>query len=193
MPSVVRSSRKNPVLWRRMDALMDSVASSTQAEEYDRCALECHQLYCDVVGYLTGEAAILDDLLDDISESGSTVETPTDSLVEPLPDPNNWVAYGRVIDENGEGVEGVIVSLYDQAHLFDNQLGTTQTDAKGEFCIIYRIQDFRNLFEASPDLYLKVMDQQNDTLYSSESTVKAGAGRVEHFDDIRINRPNSGE
>jgi|GEM_PF-1535563 len=96
-----------------------------------------------------------------------------------------WVARGRVVDEQNRGLGGLIVSLFDYDCVFDNRLGTTQTDANGEFILTYRTQDFRDLLEAKPDLYLKILDNQGNTLYSSKSAIRCGASRVEVF-EIRI-------
>lgn len=108
---------------------------------------------------------------------------PTDVTVEP----DVWLVRGRVSDEQGQPLEGLVVSLYDRDLIFDDRLGTTRTDGNGNFAIAYRTEDFRDLFEANPDLYIKVMDSQENTLYSSEDAVKCGVGRVEVF-DITINR-----
>lgn len=128
----------------------------------------------------------------DYREIVLTGEEPCDTPPEsgdstPIP-PNTdaWLARGCVRDSQGRGLEGLVVSLYDRDLIFDDRLGTTGTDANGNFAIVYRTEDFRDLFEANPDLYIKVMDRQENTLYSSEDAVRCEAGRVEVF-DITIN------
>jgi Transthyretin-like family len=111
----------------------------------------------------------------------------TDVMVDVMVEPDVWLARGRVSDEQGQPLEGLVVSLYDRDLIFDDRLGTTQTDANGDFSIAYRTEDFRDLFEAHPDLYIKVMDSQGNTLYSSENAVRCETGRVEVF-NITINR-----
>ncbi len=93
-----------------------------------------------------------------------------------------WKVRGRVVNEQKQGLEGLVVSLFDRDCIFDDRLGTTQTDENGGFIFNYRTQDFRNLFEAQPDLYLKIMDRQGNILYSSESAVRCQAGREEVFE-----------
>lgn len=66
---------------------------------------------------------------------------------------------GRVADKNGQGLAGLTVSVYDKDPLFDDRLGTATTGAQGDFRISYRTEDFQDLIEANPDLYLKVMDR----------------------------------
>lgn len=92
-----------------------------------------------------------------------------------------WVARGRVVDENSEGIGGLVVSLFDRDLVFDDRLGTTQTDENGEFTITYRTADLQDLFDANPDLYLKILDAEGNTLYSSEEAVRCEADRVEEF------------
>jgi chitodextrinase len=103
------------------------------------------------------------------------------SILIAKPDPDVWLARGRVADEKGQGIEGLVVSLYDRDLAFDDRLGTSQTDVNGDFAIAYRTEDFQDLFEAHPDLYIKIMDSQGNLLYSSENTVRCQAGRVEVF------------
>ncbi len=115
---------------------------------------------------------------------------PVEEKVPPQEDteigPDVWVVRGTVTDARtdarGQKVEGLVISLYDRDLVFDDVLGTTVTDANGEFRILYRTEAFRDLFEARPDLYLKVMDQQGNTLYTSERSIKCEAGREEVFD-----------
>ena len=66
---------------------------------------------------------------------------------------------GRVAEKNGQGLEGLLVSLYDKDLLFDDRLGETLTDASGDFTLVYRTEDFRDLFESKPDIFLKVSDK----------------------------------
>lgn len=105
--------------------------------------------------------------------------------------PDVWVARGRVVDEEGQGLGGLVVSLGDRDLIFDDRLGTTQTDANGEFVISYRTEDFQDLFETAPDLYIKVMDSQGNLLYSSENAVRCEAGRVEVFNITLSSRVNN--
>ena len=107
--------------------------------------------------------------------------------------PDVWIVRGQVIDEKGEDVSRLVVSLFDRDWIFDDRLGTTETDAEGNFAISYRTKDFRDLFEACPDLYIKVMDRQGNTIYSSERAVRYEAGRVEVFDINLSDRVNNAD
>jgi hypothetical protein len=72
-------------------------------------------------------------------------------------------------------------------------LGTTTTDQSGCFRIIYRTEAFQDLFEERPDLYLKVRDDQENDLYSSEAAIRPEAGSVETFDVTVEQKPDSNE
>jgi hypothetical protein len=105
------------------------------------------------------------------SGSGGTDELPPDA----------WLVRGRVLYDDNQPGAGLTISLYDKDLLFDDKLGTTQTDATGNFRILYRTEAFRDLFETNPDLYLKVLDRNGRTLYTSRKAVRSAAGRVEEF------------
>ncbi len=93
-----------------------------------------------------------------------------------------WVVRGRVTDETGIGMKGLMVRLFDKDRRYDDKLGATLTDEEGDFTISYRIQDFREGPEPGADLYLSVMDAEGKELYSSEKAVRFDAGREEVFD-----------
>ncbi len=102
-------------------------------------------------------------------------------------EPDIWIVKGRVTDEEGRGISGLTVSIYDKDLLFDDRLGTTLTDEAGNFMASYKSEEFRDLFEACPDIYLKVLDQDGKKLYSSRKKVRCEAGRIESF-NIKIKR-----
>ena len=98
---------------------------------------------------------------------------------EPVPDADTWIVQGQITDDQGQGIGGLIVSLYDADLFFDDRLGQTETDAQGQYTFTYRTADFTDLFEGRPDIYLKVLDRNGNALYTSEATIRCGAGRVE--------------
>ena len=96
--------------------------------------------------------------------------------------PDAWVVHGKVVDQEKQPLSGLTVSLYDKDLIFDDVLGTTLTDADGNFKMIYRTEAFGDIFERKPDIYLKVLDKTGKTLYSSRKAVRSEAGREEKFD-----------
>lgn len=105
------------------------------------------------------------------------VETPPEPVGDDTTIPKDtWIVKGKILSADGKSVEGVEVSLYDKDLLFDERLGTILTDAQGCFTIVYKTQDFSDLCEADPDLYVKVLDRKNKVLYSSRKTVRYKAG-----------------
>jgi hypothetical protein len=116
---------------------------------------------------------------------------PVTSPNDPVPGPDagpvggpgvqsgGWAVRGRVTNEEGQGLGGLVVSLYDRDLFFDDRLGQTETDANGYYSFNYRTEDFRDLIERKPDIYLKVLDKQGRTLYTSKRKVRYESGRVE--------------
>lgn len=92
-----------------------------------------------------------------------------------------WTVRGRVTDK-GKGQSGLTVSLYDEDLIFDDLLAETKTDADGNYSFTYHTEDFRDLIEKKPDLYLKILDRKGRTLYDSECDVRFEANRTEVID-----------
>jgi hypothetical protein len=69
----------------------------------------------------------------------------------------NFRITGRVTEkESGSGVPKLVVRAYDRDLLYDDLLGAAVTDAEGRFEMLYTEEDFRELFEKRPDIYLAV-------------------------------------
>lgn len=112
---------------------------------------------------------------------------PTETRTEDLPPRDYWVVRGRVTDQAGKGFSGLFVSVYDKDLFFDDRLGQSETDADGNYSLTYRTEDFRDLIESKPDLYLKVIDRQGRSLYLLKGHIWYESGRVEVI-DIEIDR-----
>ena len=112
---------------------------------------------------------------------------PTEIRTEDLPPRDYWVVRGRVTDKAGKGLSGLFVSVYDKDLFFDDRLGQSETDANGNYSLTYRTEDFRDLIERKPDLYLKVIDRQGKSLYVLKGHIWYESGRVETI-DIEIDR-----
>jgi hypothetical protein len=104
---------------------------------------------------------------------------PVTGRTKPPATPATWVVRGRVTDAKGQGIGGLIVNVFDKDLIYDDRLGQTDTDASGAYSLTYRTEDFRDLIETKPDIYLKVTDQKGKLLYSTKEAIKYEVGRVE--------------
>ncbi len=112
---------------------------------------------------------------------GPTAKRPTRKRTKKAKD-DSWVVKGRVTDEEGNGVAGLMVRVVDKDRKYDDLLGAAQTDENGEFEISYRLQDFREGLEPGADLFVLVSDVKGKVVYSSEDAIRYDAGREEVFD-----------
>lgn len=89
-----------------------------------------------------------------------------------------------VVVEHGSGrpLAGLVVRAFDKDRLYDDLLGAAMTDAEGRFELLYSGEDFQELFESRPDIYLRVYDASGrNEIHTTESSVRWGAGRDEQF------------
>jgi hypothetical protein len=96
-----------------------------------------------------------------------------------------WRVFGVVTDAAGQPRPGLMVSLFDKDHLYDDKLGAALTNADGKYEITYIEQDFREGSEPGADLYLTVINQAGKVLYTSKAQIRYNAGREEEF-NIRL-------
>ena len=116
-----------------------------------------------------------------IDDQGDVCPPPEPDEDEKPAPPGSWIVRGRVTDEKKQGMGGLTISLYDEAHDFDDMLGTTLTDDNGKFKLTYQTEEFKDLFEKKPEVYLKVTGKRRKTLYTSDKAVRCKAGREEVF------------
>ena len=122
-----------------------------------------------------------------LPENAQACTPPVLSRNDPIPEAGAWVIKGRVTDEQGRGMGGLVVRLYDKDLFFDDRLGEAETDANGYYSLTYHTEDFRDFIERKPDLYLTVLDQEGETLYTSKRRVRYESGRVEVI-DVKLGR-----
>lgn len=103
---------------------------------------------------------------------------------EVIVDQDVWKVVGRIMDNQQRPVAQATVRLYDKDHQYDDLLGKTKTDNKGEFELSYRTEDFKESIDAWPDLYIKVSDQNGQVLHESKKAVRYNAGKVEKYDVV---------
>ena len=107
----------------------------------------------------------------------------------PSVNPNEWLVYGRVLDEQGRPVPGLRVRVFDRDRKYDDLLGDTTTDENGDFAAKYHARDFAETGEDQPDLYVMVEDAAGLLLYSSRDKIRYEAGRVEYFEIVLGAKP----
>lgn len=100
---------------------------------------------------------------------------------EEEPPGEDWVVKGRVLDAEEQPVPGVMVTAHDKDQRFDDKLGSGLTNKEGEFEIRYSVRDFREGEEPGPDLYLRVIDQEGELLFSTKDDIRFNAGREEEY------------
>lgn len=85
--------------------------------------------------------------------------------------------------ETGRPIPDVVVKAFDKDLIFDDLLGAVHTGPDGRFSLTYDQEDFKELFEASPDIYLKVTTRdRSKILFSSKDSVRPNASHKEYFD-----------
>ncbi len=90
-----------------------------------------------------------------------------------------------VIRELGSGrpLAELLVRAYDKDLIYDDLLGNAVTDNAGRFEMKYTGKDFKELFDNSPDIYLKIMDKDGSrVIYSNADSVRWDAGKDEFFE-----------
>jgi hypothetical protein len=99
----------------------------------------------------------------------------------PKPRANEWMVFGTVWDKKGAPAPDLTVRVFDKDRKYDDLLGETETDANGDFAIVYHERDFKETRENLPELYVMVLDVSGKVLYTSRDSVRFGAGRSEYF------------
>jgi hypothetical protein len=84
--------------------------------------------------------------------------------------------------ETGRPLAGLIVRAFDRDLLFDDKVGFATTDRDGRFEIRFRTEDFSDLRESRPDLYLRVYDTEGTgLLYETTDAIRWNASADEHY------------
>ncbi len=79
---------------------------------------------------------------------------------------------GRVVNRiHRRGVEDLRVEAWDKDLIFNDLLGSANTDAQGKFQIDFKESDFRDIFENEyPDLFIRVF-KEGVLIKSTEDSV----------------------
>lgn len=127
----------------------------------------------------------------DLSPVGGKQPTePEQPNEDKTPPPSNvGVVRGRVTNETGQGVPKLRVSAIEENRRYDDKLGVTLTDEKGEFSITYPVPEGQ---QSGPNLYVTVIDANGKLLYSSADKIRRNASQEEVFEiNLKVSdRPN---
>lgn len=76
---------------------------------------------------------------------------------------------GHVVDAaSGRPLPGLHIRAYDRDLLWDDCLGTDDTDARGEFRICFFPHDFKEPLEGKPEIYIVVYGPDLNQLHFTE-------------------------
>ena len=85
--------------------------------------------------------------------------------------------------ETGRPLPNLVVRGFDRDLVFDDNVGNATTDRNGCFEIRFGPEQFRDLREANPDLYLKIYDQSGTRLiHQTTDAIRWGASRNESYE-----------
>ncbi len=129
----------------------------------------------------TRAEALIQSVTKEAATLKNRVETRKTETTAPLK--GGFVVAGRVVDaETGVGLSDVHIRALDRDILKDDLLGETRTDDLGYYRLEYTRKDFRDLFEGKPEVYIEVLDNDGNTLYTSDQSFRHKAGKVEILD-----------
>jgi hypothetical protein len=78
---------------------------------------------------------------------------------------------------------GLCVRAFDKDIVFDDPVGDTVTNERGEFFLEFTEEAFRDVWEQRPDLYLRIFDAGGTKLLvTTEREVRWHARPIEHFE-----------
>jgi len=98
--------------------------------------------------------------------------------------PNSWMVHGKVIYENGNGIQNLTVSLFDGNDNWIRELGYSCTDDRGYFSIIYSPEESKNRLSDDKELFLVVKDKENKVLHKEEEPLSVMIGQVDYREII---------
>jgi hypothetical protein len=98
-------------------------------------------------------------------------------------DTDSFLIFGVIEEaESSRPLSNLIVRAFDRDIVFDDKLGFTNTDADGRFEIRYYTEQFRDLWEARPDIYLRIYDSSGTRLlHETTHEIRWNASRNEYY------------
>jgi hypothetical protein len=102
-------------------------------------------------------------------------------------DPGDFRVFGTIEEEEtGRPLAELIVRAFDRDLVFDDKVGFATTNADGRFEIRFNREDFRDISESRPDLYLRIFDRSGSReIYNTADSIRSNASPSESY-RIRI-------
>lgn len=89
-------------------------------------------------------------------------------------------------EETGRPLANLIVRAFDRDLIFDDKVGYTTTDDDGRFEIRFNREDFSDVRESRPDLYLRIYDRSGiREIHQTTDAIRWNASPSERY-RIRI-------
>ena len=96
---------------------------------------------------------------------------------------------GRVLDQTGQGIEGLRIEAWDKDALIDDLLGSALSGKSGSFTIEFDKRYYQEIiFDRKPDLYFKIF-QNDELIKSTEDSVLWNVEAGEREIKIKVDIP----
>lgn len=96
------------------------------------------------------------------------------------PEEGGWIVAGWVTDLRGQGIESLVVSIYDKDRYRDDELGSVRTDAEGFFGIRFDPERLPDPPDLRPEVWLEVIDETSgNRLYTSPEPFRCNTRVIE--------------
>ena len=109
------------------------------------------------------------------------VEIERSEISAPEFDLNTWLVHGRVIDDDGNALEGLTVSISDENNNWVRQLGHACTDKRGYYALRYTVEEGQApAFGENDNLYLTVTDPTYKLLHRETEPLHVSIGHMDY-------------
>ncbi len=85
-------------------------------------------------------------------------------------------------EETGRPLANLIVRAFDRDLIFDDKVGFATSDDDGRFEIRFNRDDFRDVGESRPDLYLRIFDRSGiREIHRTTDAIRWNASSIERY------------
>jgi hypothetical protein len=102
-------------------------------------------------------------------------------IIVPELDINTWMVHGRVLDQQGTGISGLTLALYDASGQVERQLGFACTDDRGYYAIRFQVEEGTpSPIDEATGYYLTVTDSGGKILHRETEPSHVVIGEVDY-------------